>query len=138
MVLGRCPTDTTVRDLCKACPAIGQLAFLRVVARLRTDSSHERTLLPLRGCALLRLQSTLRLGFWTFSLSTNSSELNSFLLIMRIAAPESTTNYRFWFLRSDRRRHTFDFTKTLELVNIFRSISHCFAGASFLGQRLLM
>ena len=49
--------------------AIGQLAFLRVVARLRTDSSHERTLVPPRECALLRLQSTLRLGFWTFLLS---------------------------------------------------------------------
>ena len=37
---------------------IGQLAFLRVVARLRTDSSHERTLVPPRGCAPNRLQST--------------------------------------------------------------------------------
>ena len=44
----------------------------------------------------------------------------------------------FWSLRSDRRRHTFDFIKTLELVNIFRPIPHCFAGASFLGQSFLI
>ena len=43
----------------KACHAIGVLACPRGAARLRTDSNHERTLVPPRGCALLHLQSTL-------------------------------------------------------------------------------
>ena len=67
--------------------AVGQQAFPRVITRLRTDSSHERTLAPPRGCALLH-------GFLDLFPVPISSELNSFLLIMCIDAPESesTTN----------------------------------------------
>ena len=66
---------------------------------------------------------------------------------MCIDAPESTTNFRasglFELIGVDI---PFDFTnniersfvRILELVNIFRQIRRCFAGASFLGQGLLM
>ena len=43
VALDRRPTHKSIRGLCKACLAIGQLAFLREVERLRTDPSHERT-----------------------------------------------------------------------------------------------
>ena len=56
------------RGLRKACPAIGLLAFPPVIARLRTDWDCERTLVPLRGFAPPRLQSTLLSRFWTFLL----------------------------------------------------------------------
>ena len=56
------------RGLRKACPAIGLLAFPPVIARLRTDWDCERTLVPLRGFAPPRLQSTLLSRFWSFLL----------------------------------------------------------------------
>ena len=64
-------------------------AFPRVVTRLRTDSSHERTLVPPRGCALHH-------GFLDLFPVPISSQLHSFLLIMCIDAPESesTANSR--------------------------------------------
>ena len=77
----------------KLAQRLEQLAFLRAVTPLRPDSIHERTLVPSRGWALHRLQSTQQLGFWTSSV-LDSSELNSFLLIMCIDASESTTNSR--------------------------------------------
>ena len=89
------PTHKSMCVLRKACLAIGVQAFHRVIARLRTDWDHERTLVPPRGFALLRLQSTLRQGFWTFFTVSISLEFNSFLLIMCIDAHESTTNSRF-------------------------------------------
>ena len=64
-----------------------------VVARLRTDSDHERTLVPPRGCALHRLQST-SVGVLDLFTVSISPELNSSLLIMCTDAPESTTYSR--------------------------------------------
>ena len=43
VALDRWPTHWSVRGPCKACQATGQQALPRVVERLRTDSSHERT-----------------------------------------------------------------------------------------------
>ena len=40
----------SIRNLCEPFQAISQLAFPRVVARVRTDSSHERTRVLCRGC----------------------------------------------------------------------------------------
>ena len=76
-----------------------------------------------------------------------SSELKSFLLIMCTDAPESSTNSRSSGLfEVIRCRHYLCFTRNfersfvriLELVNVFRQIPRCFAGASFLVQGLLM
>ena len=53
------------RGLRQACLAMGLQACYRVLARLRTDWGHERTLVPPRGCALLHQQPTLLQGFWT-------------------------------------------------------------------------
>ena len=64
----RWPTDWSILGLRKAWLPMGQQAFPRVIARLRTDSSHERTLVPPRGCALPQWQSTPLKGFWTFLL----------------------------------------------------------------------
>ena len=77
-----------------------------------------------------------------------SSELKFFfLLIMCIDAPESTTKSRSSGLfeltgvdipltsPENRKR---SFVQIPELVNNFRQIPRCFAGASFSGQDLLM
>ena len=84
-----------IRGVCKACLAIRQLAFLRVVARLRTDSSHERTLVPFRECAVLHWQSIPQWGSGSsFSLCPSLLSLILFLLVTCIDAPESATNSR--------------------------------------------
>ena len=73
-----------------------------------------------------------------------SSELNSFLLIVCIDAPESSTNCRSSSLFEVGAGITFDFTRNikrsfgriLELVNVVRQIPRCFAGASFLVHKV--
>ena len=72
-------------------------------------------------------------------------ELYTFLLIMCINSPESTTNSRSSDLVEVGAGITFasigekkDFVRILELVNIFRQIPRCSAGASFLVQGLLV
>ena len=74
VALDRWPTHRSIRGLCKACLAIGQLTFLRVVALLRTESW---TLVPPRGCALPVCS---QYYCWGSGLVTvhNSSELNLF------------------------------------------------------------
>ena len=67
------------RGLCKACLAIGQQAFPRAVARLRTDSSHERTWVCTSPLAV-----NTTMGFLYLFTVPNSSELNSFLLINHV------------------------------------------------------
>ena len=74
-----------------------------------------------------------------------SSELNSFLLIMCIDAPESTTNSRSSGLVEVGAGITFAsreyrtwFCPNSWACNYFRQTPRCFAGASFLVQGLLM
>ena len=74
--------------------AIEQQSFLRVFALSRTDSHRERVLVPPRGYAFLHWQSIPQWRVWTFSLSPFLLNLVSFLLIMCIDAPESTSNSR--------------------------------------------
>ena len=131
------PTFWSIRDLCKACQAMEQQAFPQVVAQLRTDPSHERTLVPPRGFALHRLQSTLLLGFWTsllcptlLSLILSCLSCASMLLNQqRILAPLVS-------LKSVPAKNSF--VRTLQLENVFRQIPRCLVGASFLVQRLLV
>ena len=69
------------------------LAFLRVVARLRTDSSHERTLVPPRVCVCTSpFAVNTTVGVLDLLTVHNWSELKSFWLIVCVDAPESTTN----------------------------------------------
>ena len=142
VALDRWPTGVSV--VFAKLAALGQRAFPRVVARLRTDSSHERTLVPPRVCALRRLQSTLLQGFWTFLLSIILS-LILFLLIMCIDAPESTTNSSSsGLLEVTSVDIPFDFTRNIKrsfcpnswACKSFSPIPRCHA--SFSDQGLLM
>ena len=89
----RWPTDWSILGLRKAWLPMGQQAFPRVIARLRTDSSHERTLVPPRVCTSPVAVNNTERVLDLFTVST-SSELNYFLLIMCIDAFESTANSR--------------------------------------------
>ena len=90
----RWPTHRRIRGFRKACPAIGKQAFPPVIARLRTDLNHERTLLPPSWvCTSPQAVNTTAgcsgpLLLCPFLLSLI---LLFFLLIMRNNAPESTT-----------------------------------------------
>ena len=114
-----------IRGLCKAWLAIGQLAFLRVVARLRTDSNHERTLVPPRECELpFAVNTTVGvLGLVTalvlLSLILFCSSRASMLLIrLRIIFLLVSSKYRrrLTVLTRNIKR---SFVRILQLVNIF-------------------
>ena len=130
VALGRWPTRWSIRDHRKACLAIGLLAFRRVIAQPRTDLDRERTLVPPRLYALLRLQSTLRLGFWTFLLSII---LLSSILFCSLCALMLLNRLRIapvvFFEVGAPNSWAWKY---------FRQIPRWFAGASFLVQSLFM
>ena len=89
----RFSTHMNIRVLSKAYQAIELLAFLCVIALLRTDRDPEQKrvlprlfALPVRGHYRRRVLNLRKVSI--------SSELKSFLLSMCIEAPESTTNMR--------------------------------------------
>ena len=83
-----------IRGLRRFFQLIEMLPLLRLVALSRTDFNRERTLVLPRWCALSRLAVSATMVVLNFEKVSNSPVLSSFLLIMCIDAPESTTTSR--------------------------------------------